>query len=257
MVAFGYINETHQTTLLPQYMSDQLECMFRECPRRPTAYYSKFLVNFNGRPTEYHFNVMRMLFLNADDDSDHDVQVKIRRIDVDNPVGYVRYFADGAWQSYSIADVNTVIVSKQSGHSEVTIHLGTGSYIVDHGRMIQRNLLTLYERPLQIECDCAAQRDVSAITIEDDNVMPMEFKCPITMLPMGIPVVASDGHTYEEAAIKTWLRMHSKSPVTNEELHSKRVVVNHALRKLMQDYKHQHQIKPRRSRRTKPHVTKS
>eukprot|EP00008_Paramoeba_atlantica_P000884 CAMPEP_0201503086 /NCGR_PEP_ID=MMETSP0151_2-20130828/84478_1 /ASSEMBLY_ACC=CAM_ASM_000257 /TAXON_ID=200890 /ORGANISM="Paramoeba atlantica, Strain 621/1 / CCAP 1560/9" /LENGTH=229 /DNA_ID=CAMNT_0047896717 /DNA_START=1046 /DNA_END=1735 /DNA_ORIENTATION=+ len=43
--------------------------------------------------------------------------------------------------------------------------------------------------------------------------------CPITMAPFVDPVVASDGHTYERAAILLWFQTgHNSSPMTGEPL---------------------------------------
>ncbi len=40
------------------------------------------------------------------------------------------------------------------------------------------------------------------------------------------PVIAADGHTYEKAAIETWLQQHSISPVTGDVLAHIRIVPN-------------------------------
>eukprot|EP00292_Cryptomonas_paramecium_P014211 CAMPEP_0113704494 /NCGR_PEP_ID=MMETSP0038_2-20120614/26552_1 /TAXON_ID=2898 /ORGANISM="Cryptomonas paramecium" /LENGTH=236 /DNA_ID=CAMNT_0000629285 /DNA_START=26 /DNA_END=736 /DNA_ORIENTATION=- /assembly_acc=CAM_ASM_000170 len=48
--------------------------------------------------------------------------------------------------------------------------------------------------------------------------IPEEFFCPITLDIMRDPVVASDGRTYECAALQRWLQGHSRSPLTNGEL---------------------------------------
>ena len=45
---------------------------------------------------------------------------------------------------------------------------------------------------------------------------PPELLCPITLSMMGDPVVANDGHSYERAAIATWLATHDTSPQTRE-----------------------------------------
>ena len=44
--------------------------------------------------------------------------------------------------------------------------------------------------------------------------------CPITLALMQDPAVASDGHTYERAAIVTWFAQKRTSPMTNEALTS-------------------------------------
>jgi len=47
---------------------------------------------------------------------------------------------------------------------------------------------------------------------------------------MSDPVICSDGHTYERHAIEEWLRSNSRSPKTNQRLHSRDLIPNHALR---------------------------
>ena len=64
----------------------------------------------------------------------------------------------------------------------------------------------------------------------DDGGEPVEFLCPITLSMMGDPVVANDGHSYERAAIATWLETHDSSPQTREPMGSSALVPNHALR---------------------------
>ncbi len=40
------------------------------------------------------------------------------------------------------------------------------------------------------------------------------------------PVIAADGHTYEKAALKSWLQQHDTSSVTGQPLAHKRIVPN-------------------------------
>lgn len=60
--------------------------------------------------------------------------------------------------------------------------------------------------------------------------VPASFCCPITQEVMQDPVMALDGHSYEYAAILTWLEANHTSPVTNAHLRSKILVRNFALR---------------------------
>ena len=50
------------------------------------------------------------------------------------------------------------------------------------------------------------------------NQAPEEFKCPITLLIMRVPVVASDGFTYESSALTDWFRTNQISPQTRAPL---------------------------------------
>ena len=47
----------------------------------------------------------------------------------------------------------------------------------------------------------------------DDEDVPDDFKCPITMLLFKTPVIAADGHTYESHAIQKWLAKKNTSPL--------------------------------------------
>ncbi len=75
--------------------------------------------------------------------------------------------------------------------------------------------------------------------------MPGAFVCPITLRVMEWPVVCADGHSYEEAAIRTWLdvcvsppspRPAPRSPMTNEPLESTVLVPNIALRRAIAEW---------------------
>eukprot|EP00045_Choanoeca_perplexa_P017368 m.250961 g.250961 ORF g.250961 m.250961 type:complete len:681 (+) comp17516_c1_seq68:277-2319(+) len=48
--------------------------------------------------------------------------------------------------------------------------------------------------------------------------IPEELMCPITLVLMEDPVMADDEHTYERAAISTWLQMEGTSPLTRERM---------------------------------------
>ena len=65
--------------------------------------------------------------------------------------------------------------------------------------------------------------------------VPVEFLCPITQDIMTDPVVTTDGHTYERAAIQNWFKRKNTSPVTNERLSSKTLTPNITLRKLIRN----------------------
>lgn len=61
-----------------------------------------------------------------------------------------------------------------------------------------------------------------------------EFICPITYELMRDPVVASDGHTYEKAAIEKWLKSHQTSPRNGEPM-GPILIPNINVKKLIQD----------------------
>jgi len=66
--------------------------------------------------------------------------------------------------------------------------------------------------------------------------VPKEFICPITSDIMNDPVMAEDGNTYERAAIVQWFEDHNTSPLTNVVLESKKVILNRALKSLIDSY---------------------
>ena len=47
------------------------------------------------------------------------------------------------------------------------------------------------------------------------------------------PVIAADGHTYEQAAMKAWLQQHTTSPVTGNDLPHTRLVPNFLVKNLI------------------------
>jgi len=61
------------------------------------------------------------------------------------------------------------------------------------------------------------------------------FVCPITGEVMVDPVICADGHSYERAAIQTWLAEHGTSPMTGAPLNHTMLLPNHALRNAAQE----------------------
>lgn len=61
------------------------------------------------------------------------------------------------------------------------------------------------------------------------------LKCPITLEYFEDPVIAGDGHTYERAALLTWMANNSTSPVTRLPLNlNAPLIPNHTLRSFIQ-----------------------
>ena len=99
----------------------------------------------------------------------------------------------------------------------------------------------------------------------ENSFFPEEFFCPIALEIFVDPVIAcgercamseflsitnriqiqfneheyeyQDGHTYERAEISAWLRHNSTSPISNAELQHKQLVPNHALKRLIADWR--------------------
>jgi len=49
------------------------------------------------------------------------------------------------------------------------------------------------------------------------DIIPANYKCPLTNQIMNEPVLAFDGIIYEKSAIVDYLKKYKKSPITNEE----------------------------------------
>jgi hypothetical protein len=73
---------------------------------------------------------------------------------------------------------------------------------------------------------------------------PTTFTCPILHELMRDPVLASDGFSYERAAIGKWFSLGKRtSPITNEPLECTAIFPNRALKSTIQDYVvHQRQL---------------
>lgn len=70
---------------------------------------------------------------------------------------------------------------------------------------------------------------------------PKGFLCPLTKELMKDPVVCTDGHSYERAAIALWLEKQGHSPVTSEPMSASNIVPNIALRNSIQEWMQQQQ----------------
>eukprot|EP00002_Diphylleia_rotans_P012230 TRINITY_DN2392_c0_g1_i1.p1 TRINITY_DN2392_c0_g1~~TRINITY_DN2392_c0_g1_i1.p1 ORF type:complete len:1217 (-),score=287.76 TRINITY_DN2392_c0_g1_i1:604-4254(-) len=82
---------------------------------------------------------------------------------------------------------------------------------------------------------------VKSVALEDTRVnyedIPKNFVCAITREVMENPVLASDGHTYEESAIKHWFSKSRISPLTGLLLDNLDLTPNHALKSLIVTWK--------------------
>ena len=67
--------------------------------------------------------------------------------------------------------------------------------------------------------------------------VPSCFACPITHDLMERPVVAPDGHSFEESAIRQWFESGNRtSPMTNAQLPNTTLVPNIALRQAIEEW---------------------
>lgn len=78
-----------------------------------------------------------------------------------------------------------------------------------------------------------------------DKDAPNDFLCPITLMVMQDPVVASDGFSYEKTAIEDWIRLCEakdqvpKSPKTNAAI-MRMTMPNHTLKSRISDWREKH-----------------
>ena len=68
--------------------------------------------------------------------------------------------------------------------------------------------------------------------------VPSSFVCSITCDLMERPVVAADGHSYEESAMRRWFQTGNRtSPMTNAQLPNRTLVPNIALRQAIEEWR--------------------
>ncbi|CAN0193713.1 unnamed protein product [Scytosiphon promiscuus] len=93
--------------------------------------------------------------------------------------------------------------------------------------------------PAMMNAPLAASAPPSAPPSEfdEDEGVPEEYMCPLTLEVMIDPVVCEDGHSYERGALEAWLRNHNTSPMSNARLTSNMMVPNHALRNSIEAFR--------------------
>jgi hypothetical protein len=110
-------------------------------------------------------------------------------------------------------------------------------------------------RALLDELSTAEARRARRESVGLSTSPPDDFVCPLTLEPMNDPVVASDGHSYERAAIADVLAgPNKKSPLTREVLRPE-LVPNRALRRRIEQHEKEldalaEQLESRMSRAT-------
>jgi len=76
----------------------------------------------------------------------------------------------------------------------------------------------------------------------DEDEIPNEFLCPITLEIMKEPMVMPDGQTYEKEAIKRALEVSHVSPMTKMPMEFSDGVINYALKSLIENYLKEHDL---------------
>ncbi len=119
-----------------------------------------------------------------------------------------------------------------------TTNLKAAERIVEVGKRIglsDDNLRVYIDNVCKLKEDDRIRRRMDAIGLAQ-ILQPDAFHCPITMEIMDNPVVASDGHTYEQSALAHILRTTRKSPLTRETLNCNIMIPNINLKKRIRNY---------------------
>ena len=98
-------------------------------------------------------------------------------------------------------------------------------------------MVALWVGSATVACICivAGARYFRQVAQPTSHASPPDgLLCPISLELMVDPVMLTGtGQTYERAAIARWLHTNTTDPITNVELHSKKLVPNFAIRKLV------------------------
>ncbi len=72
--------------------------------------------------------------------------------------------------------------------------------------------------------------------IYNEENIPEEFRCPISLDLMKEPVIAADGHSYDKTQINRWFQTNNTSPKTRDALLCKNLFPNLELRNRINDW---------------------
>ena len=78
------------------------------------------------------------------------------------------------------------------------------------------------------ETETETETEMTETVNEED--MPEEFRCPISLDLMKEPVIAADGHSYDKTQIERWFQTNDTSPKTRDSLLCKNLFPNLELR---------------------------
>lgn len=168
----------------------------------------------------------------------------VRRTNWDTTTTCFEYWDNDMWVPYDIYGQRLLFDAMRIGRSQTALYIGSAEYditLLDKCDLLQKNRDTGKCRPVRIRgetmvVDDDDDSDDGDITIADDDNMPVEYKCPITQMPMVKPVVAADGHSYEKRALECWLLTKKSSPTTGQTLKHTTLLVNINLKKLIRDF---------------------
>ena len=76
------------------------------------------------------------------------------------------------------------------------------------------------------------------IDVQEEQI-PQQYVCPLSLDIMRDPVMAADGYTYEREEIHNWLSQNNRSPMTNLEMPSKDLLPNRSLNSAIESWKNE------------------
>jgi len=69
------------------------------------------------------------------------------------------------------------------------------------------------------------------------DIIPPEFRCPLSLDIMIDPVILSDGHSYERKYITQWIQQNPVSPITKQPISEQEIKPNVDLKQKIQNWK--------------------
>ena len=100
---------------------------------------------------------------------------------------------------------------------------------LDRDTLLQKTM-DMQARLRQAEAAAATAATAAEAATAESEAVCRTLICPITHALMDDPVMCSDGHSYERAAIRHWLASANTSPVTNRQLSDRTLLPNHAVK---------------------------
>ena len=238
--SFRIVDASGQFTDFNNGDAAQLECWFK---RTGVSTGVIHLSNYGFAADVTSANVKTMEF-NAQF-ATHPAQGWLRRVvpDAGCMLG-AKFWNDTSFQDYSPQDSTQIIEAKKFGYATTAVFVNSVHYRISlHPYPIQTRVDTGMQRPVYIPIEPvipiidypAVDENLYASFCLDGlpDALVEQIRCPITLTLMRQPVMAADGFTYEFEDIKKWLEKHDTSPATGGRLESKRLIINHAVRKMI------------------------
>jgi len=115
-------------------------------------------------------------------------------------------------------------------HAQQAQHSGYAQVPVDAMAALQQQQQQLAHAQAQAQAQAHAQTAALQGGAPGMYGTPPEFLCAMTRQVMANPVWATDGYTYERAAIEGWMKEHNTSPLTGAPFPSLQLTPNDTLR---------------------------